>query len=416
MAQPTESKASTLPDPELNPLLNPLLAANMGRWAEVYFTSPPERRAQAVADLLQELASHPQPSAPVVDPMENSGPPQYFQPQDVLLHRSIKSVEEESSTACESCGEKNPQAQRFCGMCGAPLATFTGDSWVSPPEPEPPSEAKWDEPESAVHGMMGQVHAHSEADLEERRFEEERSDRSSWQTDRAGWSNPEPHEATTTVGSDGLFSFEAAPVRRNYRWYIGAGLAIVLAVLVYMRWHGYAINGDSGAATSELPPATAPTVKSGPTPTQQPAAAAPLPATEDDSKPAKKPDAIPPPPRKQTQVAARNVNSPKAAAPVPAATPANVQGNGSDDLATAEKYLNGGLGRTRDSAQGATWLWRAVAKQNLTATLLLSDLYLRGDGVPKSCDQARLLLDAAARKGAAPAAEKLRRLPEFGCQ
>ncbi len=38
-----ESKTGTLPDPELNPLLNPLLAANMGRWAEVYFTNPPEK-------------------------------------------------------------------------------------------------------------------------------------------------------------------------------------------------------------------------------------------------------------------------------------------------------------------------------------------------------------------------------------
>jgi hypothetical protein len=40
---------------------------------------------------------------------------------------------------------------------------------------------------------------------------------------------------------------------------------------------------------------------------------------------------------------------------------------------------------------------------------------MRGDGVSKSCDQARLLLDAAARKGARAAAERLRNLPAFGC-
>jgi hypothetical protein len=57
VAQPSdESKSKTLLDPELNPILNPLLAAHMGRWAEVYFTSPPEKREQAVADLLRELA------------------------------------------------------------------------------------------------------------------------------------------------------------------------------------------------------------------------------------------------------------------------------------------------------------------------------------------------------------------------
>jgi hypothetical protein len=43
-------------------------------------------------------------------------------------------------------------------------------------------------------------------------------------------------------------------------------------------------------------------------------------------------------------------------------------------------------------------------------------LYLRGDGVPKNCDQARLLLDAAARKGGTAAAERLRNLQAFGCE
>jgi TPR repeat protein len=78
--------------------------------------------------------------------------------------------------------------------------------------------------------------------------------------------------------------------------------------------------------------------------------------------------------------------------------------------------LNAGTGTTPDTQEAARWLWKAVAKQNLTATLLLSDLYLRGDGVPKSCDQARLLLDAAARKGDTAAAERLRNLQAFGCQ
>ncbi len=60
MAQPTdEPKVSILPEPELNPLLNPLLAAHMGRWAEVYFTNPPEKRAQAVSELVRELTNNP---------------------------------------------------------------------------------------------------------------------------------------------------------------------------------------------------------------------------------------------------------------------------------------------------------------------------------------------------------------------
>ena len=63
----------------------------------------------------------------------------------------------------------------------------------------------------------------------------------------------------------------------------------------------------------------------------------------------------------------------------------------------------------RDSSEAAKLLWKSVRKQNATAALLLSDLYLRGDGVPRSCDQARLLLVAAARRGAPQAAQQLAR-------
>jgi len=48
-----DSDETKLPHPELNPLLNPLLAENMGRWAEVYFTNPPEKREQAIASRSQ---------------------------------------------------------------------------------------------------------------------------------------------------------------------------------------------------------------------------------------------------------------------------------------------------------------------------------------------------------------------------
>ena len=78
--------------------------------------------------------------------------------------------------------------------------------------------------------------------------------------------------------------------------------------------------------------------------------------------------------------------------------------------------MNGTSGMTRDSGEAAQWLWKAVSKQNVDAVLALSDLYSRGDGVPKNCDQARLLLDAAARKGSPAAAEQLRRLQGSNCE
>jgi len=47
---------------------------------------------------------------------------------------------------------------------------------------------------------------------------------------------------------------------------------------------------------------------------------------------------------------------------------------------------------------------------------MLAELYARGDGVAKSCDQARLLLVAAAKKGAPSAGLRLRNLESNGCQ
>jgi TPR repeat protein len=57
-----------------------------------------------------------------------------------------------------------------------------------------------------------------------------------------------------------------------------------------------------------------------------------------------------------------------------------------------------------------------MAKHNSTAMLLLADLYLKGDGVSKNCEQAHVLLDSAARGGMKQAGERLRHLQAFGCE
>jgi hypothetical protein len=81
---------------ELNPLLNPLLADNMGKWAEVYFTNPPERRDQAVLQLLREL--------------EAQNPDR----QRVATAKPATQPETES-VHCQKCGRDNPITHRFCG-------------------------------------------------------------------------------------------------------------------------------------------------------------------------------------------------------------------------------------------------------------------------------------------------------------
>ena len=41
--------------------------------------------------------------------------------------------------------------------------------------------------------------------------------------------------------------------------------------------------------------------------------------------------------------------------------------------------------------------------------------YVRGEGVPQSCAQARVLLEAAVKRGSGDAKQKLDELPQAGC-
>ena len=52
-------------------------------------------------------------------------------------------------------------------------------------------------------------------------------------------------------------------------------------------------------------------------------------------------------------------------------------------------------------------LWLAFAKGNSGAAVALADLYRRGEGVPQNCEQTRVLLDAAAKKGNTEAKKEL---------
>ena len=60
-----------------------------------------------------------------------------------------------------------------------------------------------------------------------------------------------------------------------------------------------------------------------------------------------------------------------------------------------------------DSAAEAAWLWKATAKGNPDAPVRLADMYVKGDGVPRSCEQAMVLLKTAAEKENALARNRL---------
>ena len=60
-------------------------------------------------------------------------------------------------------------------------------------------------------------------------------------------------------------------------------------------------------------------------------------------------------------------------------------------------------------------LWILVQAGNSTAAAALAELYIKGEGVPQSCAQARVLLLVASEKRNAAAIKRLAELDKGGC-
>jgi hypothetical protein len=81
-----------------------------------------------------------------------------------------------------------------------------------------------------------------------------------------------------------------------------------------------------------------------------------------------------------------------------------------------ELLTRGPDGRRRDPARARQLLWDAVGKGSVTAEVELADLYARGDGVTRNCEQAQVLLQAAMAHGNQSAADRLSDLIHTGCR
>lgn len=332
---------------ELNPLTNPILEQNLGRWAKIYFSNPPAKREQAVSQLLEEIKRE----SVVGGPAQTSRP--YFG-TDPNFQRAV----------CSACQHQNPPGHKFCSRCGQAFSlepSGSTENQFAPGAPElfPPDSA----------------------------------DGTQWLRDQ------------TFSSLDG----SNAPPRRAWKYLVGAA-AIVLAGFAYLQW-------ASGPNTKvESPPAALPTENSSPALAKSPAQ-----TVAPESRGSKQSEALKPPAAVETRdrtvvpagVQAASQKSPLLDARTSPQTVANLD-SGAPDLKLAQRYLGGSMG-VRDSSVAAKLLWKAVGKQNPTAAILLSDLYLRGDGVPRSCDQARLLLVAAAKRGSPQAAQQLHNLESQGC-
>ncbi len=412
-------RGGRLPEPELNPMMNPKLGENLGRWAQVYFTAPPEKRKEAVEELLRELESE---------------DPNYVPPSLVT-----KLVE------CPSCHERNESGHRFCGMCGADLngAARTGAApFVEKQPPAPPVEERASTPRPVEeHEAFRPV---PPAPMVERRIAPLPAE-----VEREIYRPAPPLERRAVPAPVERVPVErAAETREVYRpapppaeqddvqWLreralvglteedsrsSGIGKYIFIAILVI----GAAFAGLEWA--SREPPKTVEVVQGGKpkTDTTPPQVNQEAPAPPADSqpvaaqKPPTKPQQSPATEKTATQSGSEQPPAEKTAAQarVPASENARIQRtstapsrttteppasdtdmSGTQELTMAEGYLSGRYGNARNTSEAARWLWKSVAKQNTTASVLLANLYMQGDGVSKSCDQARLLLVAAAKK------------------
>jgi hypothetical protein len=422
---------SILPPPELNPLVNPLLAENMGRWAQVYFTSPPEKREHAVQELLRELGAEYSARAGAGGAVSSSVAPALNNPSTVaepgseaMVHPgSLVSEVQPAPIRCHACGRKNPSSQKFCGMCGTRLEDETAfadlhreDFQPAHPhvEDQPTENPHLDEP-AFVLGRESQFPPQHE-DVYEPKLN--RHDLSLFQSGRDISYNDEEMDALRASGS--------------YRIFAAIVVVIIVGALGYLAWR----NAQASSQTSHSrppvsyaadEPASSEPVSSSPSKTDIPdRGPSARPSAEDHAGLSR--DAAEPtravPTRKEP---ARKAATSKAGTATQAAlrttprTENNPQadaawaGGGSEELAVAQGYLSGTNGHSRNSAEAAKWLWRAIGKHNADATILLSEMYLKGDGVSKNCDQARVLLDSATLRGVKGAGQRLRHLQAFGC-
>src|ERR1700682_2050539 len=319
---------------ELNPLQNPTLGKNLGRCAQVYFSNPPEKREQAVVELLRELEK-----GTATVPNGNSG-------------REL----EGDAAGCPGCQRERERGQQFCGICGSSLT------------------------------------ATAEAPKHDRAF--------------VG-NNPVPSLAPVSPQGDAQWlrdkafaSFDAKVPKRQAWKYLFAAIVVALAGLGYLGWSA---RSDRARATTPAAPVVPaePKVEPNKIEANKPSQTTPTDSQSEKTSLSKtRPNNLESPansnrsPRGATLAAQRQKLSPTPSEPTAETGPGGMR-----ELILARHYLDGKDG-TRDTPEAVKWLSKAVGKQNTGAVILLADLYIRGDGVPKNCDQARLLLAAAAKRGA----------------
>lgn len=198
-------------------------------------------------------------------------------------------------------------------------------------------------------------------------------------------------------------------------------LAAALAIYAYRQtvgegliWLGQQVSGPSTTQTSTPSPEEGSTNPEANPPATNPPAANPSSASPTPS--------VAQPESRQENVGNENESAnPVVSKPVRPTTPlpgplssvSTVASSetGSTEYSQAQQLLHAG-----DTSEAVRFLWIAVEKGNSSAELALAELYWHGRGVARNCDQTRILLGAAARKGNADAQKLLQLFQREGCE
>jgi hypothetical protein len=118
------------------------------------------------------------------------------------------------------------------------------------------------------------------------------------------------------------------------------------------------------------------------------------------------PTSQPPPAQPSTQSSTQPITQSRPPAAKKPTTPQPQLASGREIVSGQAKYQPGDVSA----------LWIAVENGDAAAEVLLANHYVSGEGVGKNCDQARVLLQAAAKRGNEAATKRLAELPAAGCQ
>ena len=102
----------------------------------------------------------------------------------------------------------------------------------------------------------------------------------------------------------------------------------------------------------------------------------------------------------------------------PVAKPVNMtptQSSGAIKRTAGPTNEPGVAGTGAPQAEDVPTLWNLVENGDMRAEVALARRYVKGDGVPQSCAQARVLLEAAVKRGSGEARQKLDELGQAGC-